>query len=61
MISEHDFQREWKRLFGTERPREETVRIARDLLDRLPFASPLRVRFGTELDEIQALVDQRGA
>jgi hypothetical protein len=60
MISEYDFQREWKRLFNVKRVRKETVRKARNLVDRLSFESPLRVRFGKELDDIEAIVDREG-
>jgi len=57
MISEYDFQREWKRLFNGSGVRKETVRKARSLVDRLSHESPLRVRFGKELDDIEAIVN----
>ena len=60
MISEYDFQREWKLLFNGEAVRKETVRKARNLVNRLSNESPLRVRFGKELDDIQAIVDHNG-
>ena len=59
MISEYDFQREWKRLFNGEQVRKETVGKARNLVDRLSLESPLRVRFGGELDDIEAILDRK--
>lgn len=60
MISDYEFQREWKRLFKGERARKETVRKARKLVNRLSLESPLRVRFGKELDDIETIVDGNG-
>ena len=60
MISEYDFQRKWKLLFNGDAVRKETVRKARNLVNRLSYESPLRVRFGKDLDDIEAIVDHDG-
>ncbi len=60
MISEYDFQRKWKLLFNGDDVRKETVRKARNLVNRLSYESPLRVRFGKDLDDIEAIVDHDG-
>jgi hypothetical protein len=58
MVSESEFQIEWRRLFNGKRVRKETVRKARNLVNQLSPESPLRVRFGKDLDEIEAIVDR---
>ena len=47
-----------RRLFNGKRVRKETVRKARNLVNQLSPESPLRVRFGKDLDEIEAIVDR---
>ena len=59
MVSDSDFQREWKRLFAGGRAERETVRKARKLLNQLSLESPLRVRFAKDLDEIETIVRRR--
>ena len=59
MISEYDFQREWKRLFDGEQVQKKTVGKARGLVDQLSPESPLRIRFGKELDDIEVLLDRK--
>ncbi len=61
MISEYEFQREWKHLFNGDAIGKETVLKARKLVNRLSYESPLRVRFGKDLDDIEALVDHDGS
>ena len=53
MISENEFQRQWRRLFKDTAIEKSTVSKARQLVDQLPPVSPLRVRFEKELDEIE--------
>jgi len=57
MISEDEFQRQWRRLFRDTAIEKSTVRKARKLVDQLPHVSPLRVRFEKELDEIEITIN----
>ncbi len=59
MISENEFQREWRRLFKEKPIEKSVVSKACKLVVQLPDTSPLRVRFGKELDEIKTIVDNK--
>ena len=57
MISEHECQVEWRRLFKQKPIDKSVFRKARKLVNQLPEASPLRVRFEKELEEIKSIVE----
>lgn len=59
MRSEFDITREWGELFKNGNVDEGTFEVAQQLLDELSNESPLRLRLGSELNELRAIVDNR--
>jgi hypothetical protein len=50
MLSEHTVTVEWRKLFQGGNFNADTLRQAERLIERLPFTSPLGVRFTAYLD-----------
>jgi hypothetical protein len=57
--NEHGVTIEWRKLFSSGNVTKETIDAARKLIDDLSAESPLRVRFGNELDELQRIAKTR--
>ncbi len=58
VLTEQEVARSWARLFKAENLCSETIAKAEALLDELRPESPLRHRFGNELDELRELIPQ---
>ena len=56
MRSEHDFTIDWRRLFRNGNVNAKSIRKAQQLIDDLPGESPLRCRYGQELNELRRSV-----
>ncbi len=55
MLDDHDVTLVWRKLFHGQEITEENLAQAEALLDGLSPENPLRIRFGTELEEIRKI------
>ncbi len=55
MLSEHDAQNLWQRLFRGQAITALTFVEAESVIDSLPADSPVRLRLATELNDIRRL------
>jgi hypothetical protein len=59
LLSESEVTRKWRSLFKDGEVTSETINKAQMLIDQLHPESPLRVRLGTDLDEIRDFMSRR--
>ncbi len=59
MLDDHDATLMWRQLFHGQEITEEILAKAKALLDGLSSESPLRIRFGTELEEIRTISEKK--
>ena len=59
LLSEHQVIIEWRKLFHSADVTAGTIHEAQHLLEQMSPESPLRVRLGDELTELNALVDSK--
>lgn len=55
MLSEIVVRQKWRELFRGGHVSDESLQEAEELLERLPYSSPLRLHLGRELDELRAI------
>jgi len=59
LLAESDVTRKWRELFKDGDVTGETIDQAQRLIDELHPESPLRVRLGSELDEIRDCLSRK--
>ena len=59
MLTESEFTREWRRMFGQDGVTDSAIKKGDDLVERLPLESPLRARYDRELNDLRKIVKQQ--
>ena len=59
MLDDHGATLMWRQLFRGQNITEEILAKAETLLGGLSAESPLRIRFGTELEEIRKISEKK--
>ena len=59
MLDDHDVTLVWRQLFHKQEITEEILAKAKALLDGLSPESPLRIRFGAELEDIRKIIEKK--
>ncbi len=59
MLDDYDATLMWRQLFHGQEITEEILAKAETLIDGLSPESPLRIRFGTELEEIRKISEKK--
>ncbi len=54
MLAESVVRQKWRELFRGGHVSSESLDAAEELIDRLPYSSPLRFHLGRELNELRA-------